>query len=53
MAINREWHERNRMPKNPKLEQRIEWHLEHQKNCDCRPIPGKLKKETAKLKCKT
>lgn len=43
MKINKEWHLKNRMPKNPTLEQRIEWHLNHAKNCSCRPIPEKLK----------
>jgi hypothetical protein len=40
------------MPKNPTLEQRIEWHLEHQKNCKCRPIPEKLLREIANKKAK-
>jgi hypothetical protein len=35
--INVEWHLSHKMPKNPKLEQRIEWHKEHAKNCSCRP----------------
>ncbi|HSW88417.1 MAG TPA: hypothetical protein VLG12_04605 [Candidatus Saccharimonadales bacterium] len=43
--INREWHEENRMPKNPTIEQRIAWHTEHQKNCNCRPIPPKLQEK--------
>lgn len=38
-SINREWHESNRMPKNPTDDQRIQWHIEHAKNCSCRPIP--------------
>lgn len=42
MKINRGWHEKNRMPKNATFEQRVKWHLEHQKNCTCRPIPDKL-----------
>lgn len=42
MKINKEWHEKNKMPKNPSFEQRVKWHLEHQKNCNCRPIPQKL-----------
>jgi len=37
--INREWHESHRMPKNATDEQRIAWHLEHSRNCTCRPIP--------------
>ena len=31
-------------------DQRIAWHLEHKKNCGCRDIPEKLKKEIAKRK---
>ena len=31
------------MPKNASLDQRIEWHLEHLKHCNCRSsIPAKL-----------
>jgi len=37
------------MPKNPSIEQRIQWHLEHLKNCNCRnDIPEKLKAEMRK-----
>ncbi len=50
MKINREWHLNNNMPKNTTLEQRIQWHLEHEKNCKCRPIPAKLLEEMAKKK---
>jgi len=46
--INKQWHLKNKMPKNPKIEERLKWHLEHQKNCDCRPIAGKLKDEIIK-----
>lgn len=42
----------NKMPKNPSFEQRVKWHLEHQKNCKCRPIPEKLLEEMAKIKAK-
>ena len=37
--INKEWHENHKMPKNASDEQRIAWHLEHSRNCTCRPIP--------------
>ena len=37
--INKEWHEKNKMPEKATEEQRIEWHLEHVKYCACRPIP--------------
>ena len=40
MRINEQWHEQNRMPKNPSLETRINWHLEHARECSCRPITG-------------
>jgi hypothetical protein len=50
MKINKEWHLKNKMPKNPTLDERIKWHLEHQKNCTCRPIPEKLLKMMAEKK---
>jgi len=45
MSINKEWHLKNKMPKNPTFEQRVKWHLEHQKHCNCRKIDGKLAEE--------
>ena len=48
MAINKEWHLKNRIPKNADFEQRVKWHLEHKKNCSCRPVPKKLIKEIKK-----
>lgn len=48
MKINKEWHLKNRMPKNATLAQRIEWHQEHQKNCSCREMPEKIKLEMRK-----
>jgi hypothetical protein len=46
--LNREWHEANRMPPNASTDQRIVWHLAHQQNCSCRPIPAKLQAEIAR-----
>lgn len=40
--FNKEWHRANPMPKNATFAQRVNWHLEHRKNCSCRPIPEKL-----------
>ncbi|MER3374673.1 MAG: hypothetical protein RIM83_08570 [Allomuricauda sp.] len=48
MKLNKDWHTANKMPKNPTIDERIEWHLEHQKNCGCRDIPEKLKLEIDK-----
>ncbi|MBS1600875.1 MAG: hypothetical protein JST75_21825 [Bacteroidetes bacterium] len=52
MKLNKEWHLAHPMPKNPTLDQRIAWHVEHQKNCACRKITGKLKAEMQKRKIK-
>lgn len=41
--LNAAWHQAHPMPKNATLEQRINWHLEHKKNCSCRDIPERLK----------
>jgi hypothetical protein len=49
MKINKNWHLKNKMPKNPTAKERLTWHLEHAKNCDCRVLTkeflAKLKKE--------
>jgi hypothetical protein len=41
--INKAWHDKNKMPKNATLEQRIVWHKAHAKECACRPIPASIK----------
>lgn len=48
MKLNKEWHLAHPMPNNPTLDQRIAWHIEHQKHCACRKITGKLKEEMKK-----
>ncbi|AXP82246.1 hypothetical protein CJ739_3184 [Mariniflexile rhizosphaerae] len=54
MKTNKEWHLTHKMPKNPTIEQRTHWHLEHLKNCQCRTdIPEKLKTEIKKREVKT
>jgi hypothetical protein len=42
--MNSTWHEQNKMPPRPTLEQRIHWHKEHQKHCACREVPKSLLK---------
>ena len=37
--MNTEWHEKNRMPDRATLRQRTRWHLEHARECGCRPMP--------------
>jgi hypothetical protein len=48
--INKEWHLAHRMPKKITHDQRIIWHIEHTKNCQCRGIPPKLLAEIEKRK---
>ena len=43
--LNREWHLAHKMPRNPTLEQRLEWHADHAANCACREMPPDLRAE--------
>jgi hypothetical protein len=52
MKLNKEWHLAHRMPKNATIEQRIAWHIEHKKNCNCRDMPDRLKLEMKKRNIK-
>ncbi|MBI2831653.1 MAG: hypothetical protein HYX79_05295 [Chloroflexi bacterium] len=52
MKINKDWHSKNKMPKNPSLDERMKWHIEHAKNCACRPIPDKLREQIENWKAK-
>jgi len=45
MTINREWHIAHQMPKNPTLEERLDWHLGHADNCNCRKMPPGIRLE--------
>jgi len=47
-TLNAEWHEANRMPKNPTLEQRVDWHAEHMAHCACRKPTGAILEELVK-----
>jgi len=53
MSINKQWHETNVIPKNPTIDQRIQWHTVHAKHCGCRPIPEKLMKIIEERKYKS
>jgi hypothetical protein len=44
MTINAAWHTRHRMPARPTLQQRIAWHIEHERHCACRPVPPALRR---------
>ncbi len=49
--INKDWHQKNKMPTNPTKKQRLKWHQQHLKNCACRkptPLIQKMLDESAK-----
>lgn len=50
VKLNKEWHLKNKMPKNPNLDQRIAWHAEHVKYCNCRQPTGIILEELKKRK---
>ena len=41
--INKDWHLSHKMPQNPTLKERVEWHVEHAKVCNCRKMPDSIK----------
>lgn len=43
MKIDEAWHAKNKMPKNPTIQQRVAWHIDHSKHCKCQEIPPKIK----------
>jgi len=50
--INKEWHVKNKMPNNASLNQKIQWHADHARECGCRPIPPKIKEKMNERKPK-
>ena len=48
MKLNADWHRGHKMPKNPSLDQRVSWHLEHARHCGCRDVPSTIKAELRK-----
>ncbi len=42
LKLNRDWHAKHQMPKNPTLAEHVAWHCEHAKHCACRPAPANL-----------
>jgi hypothetical protein len=47
-TLNPEWHKLHRMPKNPTLDQRVEWHVAHMAHCACRKPTGRVREELIK-----
>ena len=50
MKLNKEWHLANKMPKNPTFEERLLWHEEHIKFCQCREMPNNIRHELERRK---
>lgn len=49
--MNTGWHKLHPMPHHATTDQRIEWHLQHLRHCQCRTdMPEKLKAEIQKRK---
>jgi hypothetical protein len=46
--MNRAWHEKNVLGQKAPLARRVAWHLAHQENCSCRPIPKTIQSEIKK-----
>lgn len=42
MKINKDWHKKNPMPRKATSNQKIQWHVDHVRECGCRPIPPKI-----------
>jgi len=41
--MNKDWHAKNRIPKNARLAQRIRWQEEHAAVCACRPVSASVR----------
>ncbi len=41
--INKEWHKKNKIPSGPNLKEKVQWHVDHIRECGCRPVPKKIK----------
>lgn len=38
-CVKREWHKTHVLASHAPMERRIEWHLEHVRECGCAPVP--------------
>jgi hypothetical protein len=46
---NTQWHAKHRLPTNPTLEQRVQWHMEHARRCPCPSQDEDLLEDLKKL----
>ncbi|MGE0359097.1 MAG: hypothetical protein AB7H93_24190 [Vicinamibacterales bacterium] len=45
MAINATWHRSHKMPTRPTAAQRLTWHEQHARHCDCRPFTVAMRRK--------
>jgi hypothetical protein len=50
---NEKWHREHRMPRNPTIQQRVDWHKTHAEMCGCRPMPKSIQLILEKSKNET
>ncbi|HLN77156.1 MAG TPA: hypothetical protein VK204_08930 [Nocardioidaceae bacterium] len=43
--MNRDWHLAHVLGSKAPMDRRVEWHLEHARECGCGPIPPSVKAE--------
>ncbi len=48
-VINKAWHLTHKMPAKPTAKQRLQWHLAHAKNCQCRKLEAEFLAKLKKL----
>jgi len=46
--MNAAWHKAHRMPARAALDDRVRWHVAHEKACDCREMPASIAAEIAR-----
>lgn len=46
--INIDWHRAHQLPAKATLDQKVEWHVGHARNCNCRKLGGKILEEIKK-----
>lgn len=45
MKINASWHKKNPLPPKATLNQKIQWHVDHARECGCRAIPKSIQEK--------
>jgi len=43
--MNADWHRQHVLGSHATLDERIAWHLEHERECHCRTMPASLREE--------